>query len=178
MVSRFVIDGNNLLHTMRAHAPIPLVGRETMIQLIDRWARRGEDEVIVVLDGPPPAGPLARQMTPNRIGVRFSSPRSADDLIVELIQAASDPRRLYVISADSAILYEAHVRGCPTTKPLDFLSMLFPAPPKRMRPEGPAPHDSCDDAEKPKQVSDGEAKELERRLGNIADELFDGLEFP
>jgi len=39
MAAHILIDGNNLLHAMHQRAPIPQVGRETMVRVIERWAR-------------------------------------------------------------------------------------------------------------------------------------------
>ncbi len=91
MPRHVIIDGNNMLYAMHAHAPIPSVGRETMVKVIERWARRGTDEVTLVFDGPEPIGGLSRQMASSRITVRFSAPKSADDIIVALIHRARDP---------------------------------------------------------------------------------------
>ena len=43
MPRQVVIDGNNLLYAMREHAPIPNVGRETMVRIIERWAKTHEE---------------------------------------------------------------------------------------------------------------------------------------
>ena len=50
MDTQVVIDGNNLLHAMHAHAPLPAIGRETLVRIIERWAERVGGEVVVVED--------------------------------------------------------------------------------------------------------------------------------
>ena len=38
-----IIDGNNLLHAMHEHAPIPHVGRETLVKIIERSLEKQAD---------------------------------------------------------------------------------------------------------------------------------------
>lgn len=125
MPMHVIIDGNNLLHAMHAHAPIPTVGRETMVKVIERWARRGHDDVTLIFDGPVPPEGLARQMTSSRITVRFSAPQSADDLIVAQIARAEAPTRLRVVTSDTAIRREARYRRCRHTDSASFVAELF-----------------------------------------------------
>lgn len=141
MPGHVIIDGNNLLHAMHAHAPIPSVGRETLVKIIERWARGGADEVTLVFDGPEPPGGLSRQMTSRYMTVRFSAPRSADDIIVSLIQRARDPGVVRAVSSDTAIRYEAQRRRCRCTDSVRFVAELFgkAAPPPAT--DGAAPED-------------------------------------
>ena len=37
-----IIDGNNLLFAMYEHAPVPNIGRETLVRTVERWARNRE----------------------------------------------------------------------------------------------------------------------------------------
>jgi hypothetical protein len=168
MPQHVIIDGNNLLHTMREHAPIPTVGRETMVRIVERWARRGRERVTLILDGAPPRDGLSAQMTGAHITVRFSAPRTADDLIVDMIHRAANPDDLRIISRDTAIIHEATRRRCTSTLPLDFIQELFP-------PADAAPATS-ERVEKPDAVSAAEAEELLRLLGEDAegDEPFPG----
>jgi len=152
-----IIDGNNLLHTMREHAPIPTVGRETMVRIVERWAKQGRERVTLILDGAPPRDGLSAQMTGAHITVRFSAPRTADDLIVEMIHRAANPDDLRIISRDTAIIHEATRRRCTSTPPIDFIAELFPPA------DAAAPPPKRD--EKPDAVSAEEADELLRLLG-------------
>ena len=162
MVERIVIDGNNLLHAMHAHAPIPLVGRETMVKVIERWAREGEAEVTLIFDGAPPRGGLSKQMSSTRIMVCFSSPASADDTIIKIVHQTKDPASLRVVTNDKAISYEARRRRCRHTSPVDFIAELFP-------PQGETRgHPAA--AEKPERVEPQEAQELLDLLDGGGDE--------
>ncbi len=126
MPQHVIIDGNNLLYAMHAQAPMPHVGRETLVKLVERWAGRGDHEVTLVFDGPIPPGGLARQMASDRITVRFSAPVTADDIIVDMIHQAKDPTIIRVVTSDNAIRHEAKRRRSRNTVAADFIEELFP----------------------------------------------------
>jgi hypothetical protein len=126
MVEQILIDGNNLLHAMHAHAPLPAVGRETMVRVVDRWARGENVRVLIVYDGPTPPDGLARQMSTSRVDVRFSAPDSADDVIADLLRTVRRPAAVRVISSDSAVRREASRRRCGQTDCIRFIAELFP----------------------------------------------------
>ncbi len=170
MAEHVIIDGNNLLHAMHAHAPIPYVARETMVKIIERWARKGDDEVSLVFDGPTPRGGLAQQMTSSRIMVQFSAPVTADDIIAKMIKRAPDPGRLRIVSSDTALRHEARHRRCGYTDAVTFIQHeLFP-------PEGEAPRKITQTDEKPDEVSRQDTEEWLDifGLGDDDDEPFDG----
>ena len=132
-----IIDGNNLLHAMHALAPIPAVGRETLVKVIERWARRGSDVVTLVFDGPKPFGGLGAQMASSRIGVRFSAPQTADDVIVATVKRTRDPASLRVITGDTAIRHEARMRRCIHTESNAFVKELFATPTEQTKRADP-----------------------------------------
>lgn len=119
-----VIDGNNLLFAMRDHAPLPHIGRETLIQVLDRWARRTDHAVTVVFDGPPPREGVAKQMTAGRVNVRFAAPRSADDVIVQFVRQTKD-KSVRVITGDSVIGHETRYQRLQHTDAIAFVAELF-----------------------------------------------------
>jgi predicted RNA-binding protein with PIN domain len=168
MPEHVIIDGNNLLHAMHAHAPIPQVGRETMVQIIDHWARQGDDEVTLVFDGPVPRLGLASQMTSSRITVKFSVSVTADDVIAAMIQRAHDPAGVRVVSSDTALRHAARLRRCRHTDAVAFIDELFP---KDHEPRSIVPGAS----EKPREVSPEEAREWIETFGlDDEEEPFDG----
>lgn len=170
MPERVIIDGNNLLHAMHAHAPIPSVGRETMVKIIDQWARQSDDDVTLVFDGPVPRKGLAAQMTSSRITVRFSAPATADDIIARMVQRARDPGSVRVISSDTALRHEALHRRCQYADSLAFINELFP-PRDERHPKAAA------STEKPGQVSPKETDEWLELFGlDDEDEPFDGYD--
>ena len=152
MSRHVIIDGNNLLHAMHKHAPVPNVGRETLVRIIERWARQDDDKVTLVFDGSTPRGGLADQMRSSRITVRFSERQTADDIIVALVRRTSRPDAVQVITSDTAIRHEARLRKCRHTDAVAFVRELY-AP--KDRSGGPVPRAS----EKPGTVSPEEAQE-------------------
>jgi len=148
-----VIDGNNLTHAMHAHAPIPHVGRETLVRIVERWARGVDESVVVVFDGPAPHGPMSRQMVSKRIEVRFSGLQTADDVIVSMIQQVRAPDRLLVVTDDTAIRHEARSHRCRHSGCAAFIAQLFPADSQTQGEDRPQGED------KPREVSDEEKQE-------------------
>lgn len=141
MPRHIIIDGNNLLYAMHEHAPMPHVGRETMVQVIDRWARSHDDKVTLVFDGPIPRGGLAQQMSSSRITVRFSGKETADDVIVRIVKNAKYPNELRVVSGDGAIRHEARYRKAESVDSAAFVAELFPSAPRGIAKPTPAASD-------------------------------------
>lgn len=153
MDTQVVIDGNNLLHAMHAHAPLPAIGRETLVRIIERWAESVSGEVVLVFDGSVPDGGLAAQMSSKHMAVRFGGAESADDVIIRIIGDARDPGRVRIVSSDKAILHIARHRRCRVTDSVSFTSEVFAprdqeataadrgttsSPPVSVKPQAPA----------------------------------------
>ena len=168
MVEHVIIDGNNLLHTLREHAPIAAVGRETMVRLIERWRKTSGCEVTLIFDGPAPQGGLHKQLSPEGLRVRFSAPATADDLIVAVIRDEKDPTRLRVVTSDKAIRHAAGYRKCRCTDSVSFISELFPAE-RASHATRQLP------GEKPAEVQPDDAEQWKQAFGDD-DEPFDGFE--
>jgi predicted RNA-binding protein with PIN domain len=128
MPKHVLIDGNNLLHAMHEHAPIPHVGRETLVKIIERWASRTDDRVTIVFDGPTPPAGLAEQMALGRVTVCYSAPHTADDIIVAEIHSAPHPTHLHIVTSDKAIRSEARHRRSQDTDSSSFVRDLFDKP--------------------------------------------------
>jgi len=111
---------------MHEHAPVPTIGRETLVRIVERWARMGNDDITVIFDGPKPRGGMAIQLASPRIGVQFSAPQSADDIIVAQVKRTRNPGQMRVVSSDTAIQYEAKLRRCQTTDCISFIHELYP----------------------------------------------------
>lgn len=169
MGEHVIIDGNNLLHAMREHAPIAAVGRETMVRLIERWSRGSGSAVTVVFDGPAPRGGLSKQLSPDGLTVRFSAPATADDVIVAAIGDEKDPTRLRVITSDTAIRHAAGYRKCRCTDSASFIEELFPDQSPREAPRPLSP-------EKPTDVAPQDAEWWKNTFGGGDDEPFDGFD--
>ena len=132
----FVIDGNNLIYAL-ADAGRE-VGRAGLCKLLAPLLARGP--VTAIFDGPPPPGPMARQIELTGITVNYSCGRPADEVIIEHIRANSAPRRLTVVSTDREIRQAARRRRCKSVTSQDFavlLEKLTEAPTQRRPSEPP-----------------------------------------
>lgn len=143
MTTHIVIDGNNLLHAMHAHAPGRHVGRETLVRVLERWAQAHDHKVTVAFDGAVPRGDMAKQMSSKRMAILFSGPETADDVIIRLVRQAKTPASIRVVTSDSVIRHEAKYRRCTCTRSEDFVAELFPtthsAPPSATHTEQDKP---------------------------------------
>ena len=117
-----LIDCYNLLH-----APMPpsLAGLEEdglcRRLAVSLWAGGG---ISVVCDGVVKPGTPAFSPVP-QVQLIYSGPgRSADDVIIEMIDADSSPRRLYVVSDDREIQKAARRRRCQVLSTGSFIRTL------------------------------------------------------
>ncbi len=148
-----IIDGNNLLYAMHEHAPLPAMGRETLVRVVSRWAGGHADKVTLVFDGPSPRDGLARQMLSSRIIIKFSAPDTADDVIVSMIRKVRQAGGVRVITSDTAIAHEAKARRCNHTGSVEFVHEMFRhKPPSHPKGVTPQPHES-DKPAAPSEVS-------------------------
>ncbi len=127
MKRHVIIDGNNLLYAMHEHAPLPHIGRETLVKIIERWAASRNDDVSLVFDGPTPLGGFAGQMMSDLIDVSFSAPLTADDVIVSMVESAQHPDLVRVITSDRAVAHAARYQRCGHTDATSFVLELFPS---------------------------------------------------
>ncbi len=119
-----LIDTYNVLHTTGILPP-EMAGIDVggLIKLIS-VSRYRNQLVTLVCDGTGPmdsSGGLSRL-----IAVRFAGPgREADDLILELVDAATDRRRITVVTSDRAVATAARKRRCSTITSQTFLGHLL-----------------------------------------------------
>ena len=119
-----VVDGNNVMGSRpdgwwrdRAGAARRLVAQ------LGEWAASNERDVLVVFDGPPPAGLDA----PARVEVRFarrSGPNAADDDIAALVAADPAPERLRVVTSDAALARRVRAHGADVAGARELLDQL------------------------------------------------------
>lgn len=117
----YLVDGNNVIHALAADGVD--VGRQSLCRLLAALQKQGQN-VRVVFDGPPPPPGLARQIDETGVAVDYAEARSADELIVEHINADSAPRRLTVVSTDRELRKAARRRRCGHITSEDFARML------------------------------------------------------
>lgn len=178
MAGHIIIDGNNLLYAVHEHAVQRQIGRERLVRLVEAWARRVENRVTLVFDGPVPKGGLAGQLSSKRIDVRFSASHTADDVIVAMIEQSTDPGKLRVVTGDKAIAKVAAYRRCHCTPPIDFAAELEPprADRKPQRGDSRNPAEESGPHEKPDDHGTNDGTEWLDAFGydDTDDEPFDG----
>ncbi len=133
-----IIDTYNVLHTTGVLPPEMAgidVGGLIGLILASRYRRQ---LVTLVCDGtgPRPASPGL----PRTIAIRFSGPdREADDLILDLVEQATDRRRITVVTSDRAVADAARKRGCATLTSPTFLKRLLGDAQTRPKPADDRP---------------------------------------
>jgi predicted RNA-binding protein with PIN domain len=104
-VARWIIDGNNVMGSRPdGWWNDPLGAAERLTQSIAEWCRTHDDDVVVVYDGRPEE--RLRRLAGGNLSVDFATRRgrdAADDRIVELVDAADDPRGLIVVTSDRGL---------------------------------------------------------------------------
>jgi hypothetical protein len=89
----------------------PPFGRAVLCRLLATLVTQGE-RVRVVFDGPPQEDSSAAEIAASGVDVQYSAKRSADEILIELIDADTAPRRLTVVSSDREIRKAARRRRC------------------------------------------------------------------
>lgn len=109
---RLVVDGNNFLMA-DLPAAVAGIGEAALCRLLGRSSYAGKaGDVIVVMDGGPDPLRVSRSPVEN-VELRLAGHgREADDVIIELIDACSAPKRLTVVSTDRKVRAAARRRRC------------------------------------------------------------------
>jgi hypothetical protein len=118
-VPRVLVDGYNLLFRGRDPGAAPLAElRAELLRRVDA-ARTPGTEVVVVFDGRPGAGTPDPAGPPGLV-VRFAaSPRSADDLIVSLVQTSARGETV-VLTRDRELARRVREAGAAVGDPAAF----------------------------------------------------------
>lgn len=165
-----LIDGNNLLFAARQFAALRMIERDQLCRFIGRWARERDTEVRVVFDGPSPPLAVVHRMRASGVDVCFSGVRTADDVIVEILESAQASGGYTVVSSDHAIQHVARYRRAVGIDAEDFARELLVA-------EAPAEASpAVEPPEKPDSLCRDEADEWLRRFGHDPDEPPDDTE--
>ena len=121
-----VIDCYNLLHETM---PPNLAGldEDRLCRLLaSSWGRRAR--VTVVCDGRPK--PFALRSPVPEVQLLYSGRRkSADDVILQIVETESAPRRVTVVSSDRQIQKAARRRRCKVHDSAQFIRLLARQPP-------------------------------------------------
>jgi uncharacterized protein len=107
-----LIDGNNLLHAVRAvEDPERLYGKLMLGHALADWARRRGERIRIIYDGAAPSAALAQQYEHAKVEVIFSGAGiSADAVLNQILETDSAARKLVVVSSDHEVIRAAKRR--------------------------------------------------------------------
>jgi predicted RNA-binding protein with PIN domain len=91
----FLIDGNNLLHSL----PLPAASRGDVRRAVLDACRHERMRATVVFDGPPPDGTPSRESL-GSITVVYSGSKTADDVIIHQLPQGKETRDWIVVTDD------------------------------------------------------------------------------
>lgn len=161
-----LIDGNNLLYAAREIPGLGKTDRHELCRIVGRWAARAQEEVGVVFDGTAPPLPVIERMRACGVEVTFSGGRTADDVIVAMIEAAPSAARCTVVSSDHAIKHAARYdRAMPISSQEFMRRVLQDDDGGPSRPGGAGDAPSPDVPEKPDGLSPEETDEWLKEFG-------------
>jgi predicted RNA-binding protein with PIN domain len=127
MALHYILDGYNIVKNLAALADRKLEdGRGGLVELISRHRPQGSlnNNVTIVFDGQAQMGGGFYQQSGIRI--IFSSSRSADDKIKELIDQAKLPKTCVVVTNDREIQYYVRAAGAQVMTVENFTGRLKP----------------------------------------------------
>lgn len=134
-----LIDGYNLIHALgllggKAGPGDVERSRRRLLSMLQAGVKNRSAQFTVVFDASRGVG--ASFVDEHGITTVFApADREADDLIEDLIRAASVPKQLAVVSDDHRLRQAASRRGATAMKCADFLDWLEHRPPPGPRPE-------------------------------------------
>lgn len=102
-----IVDGNNLMGRLGGGTA------EGLVKELADVARARRKKLVVVFDGPPPAGG-AKVQPLGDLTIVYAAPRTADEEIVRRIQESRDPRGLTVVTDDRALAGAVAAAGART----------------------------------------------------------------
>ncbi len=152
------VDGHNALNVLGVDAGNHEADRGTLVAAVRERVRRMRPGATVFFDGHPPPGEFA---VGHARGVRvvFSLDREADELIVEAVRDADEPRRVLVITDDLGLARRVAQIGATTARVRAFFTQEKHAPAHDDTRDGEVAH-----ATDASGLSDTEISEMERRF--------------
>ena len=117
-----IVDGYNVLHTSRwLRSSWRGMDRRRFCMLLAQLARHRSEKITVVFDALPSESDPAFA-PPVSLEVIYSGHgRTADDVIIQIVNASTGPRDLTVVSSDRQIRSAAKRRGCRLIRAGEFV---------------------------------------------------------
>ena len=117
-----IIDGYNVLHASRWLASSwKGVDRQRFCMLLARLAQHQGQRITVVFDAlPSDSAPVFPAPAPLEV-IYSGHDRTADDVIIQMVNDSSGPRDLTVVSSDRQIRSAAKRRGCKLLRAGEFI---------------------------------------------------------
>ena len=117
-----IVDGYNVLHASRwLSSRFKGVDRQGLCQLLGTLARHRAEKITVVFDAAPARGdPGISKSLPIEL-VYSGHRRTADEVIIQMVNDSSGPRDLTVVSSDRQIRAVAKRRGCKLSRAGEFI---------------------------------------------------------
>lgn len=117
-----IVDGYNVLHTSRwLSSSWKGIDRQRFCKLLGKLAKHSSEKITVVFDAVPADGIRGGE---GPLEVIFSGHgRTADDVIIQMVNESSGCRELTVVSSDRQIRAAAKRRGCKIQRAGEFIRM-------------------------------------------------------
>jgi predicted RNA-binding protein with PIN domain len=143
-----IIDGYNLIHKIPELYDVFIrdmqKARQKLIMKLTETSVYSDSKVIIVFDSKEASTYLSRAHDPIR--VIFSYPEgTADDVILNLVKEAPNPKSITVVSEDRALRANCKEYGAALINPEDFWNTRVRSPKKNIQK---------DDTEKPEMTKD------------------------
>ncbi|MGM0441684.1 MAG: NYN domain-containing protein [Elusimicrobiota bacterium] len=125
MSLHYLIDGYNFLHKYSEKFPGNLrKSREKFIKKIKKTRPEGSsrNKITVVFDGQPGINFPSEK----GLNVIFTSGREADDIICDIVEESSNPKRIKVITEDNFLKRRVKEKGARIMKLQKFYVRIFP----------------------------------------------------
>ena len=117
-----IIDGYNVLHASRwLSSSWKGVDRRRFCMLLAQLAKHRGDNITVVFDALPSDPGSAFPASATLEVIYSGHNRTADDVIIQMVNSSSGPRDLTVVSSDRQIRSAAKRRGCKLVRAGEFI---------------------------------------------------------
>jgi len=123
MATHYIIDGYNVLKQIAYLSEKKLRrGREELIRYIEVYRPQGsiKNKVTIVFDGSPDVNPM-RQRKSSVAEVIFTKGKTADEMILKMIEQSSSPKRIVVVTDDKELKFGAKALNANAIAVKDFI---------------------------------------------------------